>query len=185
MPVPALDQCCLFSTSLKSSQLRKPVLLSVILTRKGGYWAGRYSSTSVTSLVAQMYRLCLQCRRPVFNPRLGRSPGGGHGNPLQSSCLENSKDRGAWRAIVHGVAKGHTRLSRATNLDRNQPIRLWGPHLGQHLSYSFSTSPGTPPQLLLPIRTHRERGHCVGGTFANGTSLSPSPVPHLHHCQGF
>ena len=35
----------------------------------------------------------------------GRSPGGGHGNPLQYSCLENSMDRGAWRATVHGVAK--------------------------------------------------------------------------------
>ena len=36
-------------------------------------------------------------------PRLGRSPGGGHGNPLQYACLENSMDRGAWRAAVHGV----------------------------------------------------------------------------------
>ena len=34
----------------------------------------------------------------------GRSPGGGHGNPLQHSCLENSRDRGAWWAAVHGVA---------------------------------------------------------------------------------
>ena len=36
-------------------------------------------------------------------PGLGRSPGGGHGNPLQSSCLENPMDRGAWRAVVHRV----------------------------------------------------------------------------------
>ena len=35
----------------------------------------------------------------------GRSSGGGNGNPLKYSCLENSIDRGAWRAIVHGVAK--------------------------------------------------------------------------------
>ena len=35
----------------------------------------------------------------------GRSPGEGNGNPLQYSCLENSMDRGAWRAIVHGVAE--------------------------------------------------------------------------------
>ena len=34
----------------------------------------------------------------------GRSPGGGHGNPLQYSCLKNPMDRGAWRAIVHRVA---------------------------------------------------------------------------------
>ena len=36
-------------------------------------------------------------------PGLGRSLGGGHGNPLQHSCLENPMDRGAWRAIVHGL----------------------------------------------------------------------------------
>ena len=43
---------------------------------------------------------------------LGRSPGGGHGNPLQKSCLENPKDRGAWRAIVPRVTKSWTRLKR-------------------------------------------------------------------------
>ena len=36
-------------------------------------------------------------------PGSGRSPGGGHGNPLQYSCLENPKDRRAWRATVRGV----------------------------------------------------------------------------------
>ena len=36
---------------------------------------------------------------------LGQSPGGGHSNPLQCSCLENPMDRGAWRATVHGVTK--------------------------------------------------------------------------------
>ena len=43
-------------------------------------------------------------------PGLGRSPGGGHGNPLQYSCLENPMDRGAWWATVHGVAKIQTWL---------------------------------------------------------------------------
>ena len=38
-------------------------------------------------------------------PRSGRSPGEGHCNPLQYSYLENPKDRGAWQATVHGVAK--------------------------------------------------------------------------------
>ena len=41
-------------------------------------------------------------------PGLGRSPGVGNGNPLQCSCLENSTDRGAWQAIVHGVANSWT-----------------------------------------------------------------------------
>ena len=44
-------------------------------------------------------------------PRLGRSPGGGYGNPLQYSCLENTMDRGAWQAIVDGVPKSWTQLS--------------------------------------------------------------------------
>ena len=39
------------------------------------------------------------------DPGSGRSPGGGHGNPLQYSCIENPMDRGAWRAAVHGVGK--------------------------------------------------------------------------------
>ena len=43
-------------------------------------------------------------------PGSGRSHGGGNGNPLQYSCLENSMGRGAWQATVHGVAKGLTRL---------------------------------------------------------------------------
>ena len=44
-------------------------------------------------------------------PGLGRSPGGGHGNPLQYSCLENPKDKRAWPATVHGIAKNQTWLS--------------------------------------------------------------------------
>ena len=42
---------------------------------------------------------------------LGRSPGGGHGNPLQYSCLENPMDRGDWWTPVHSVAKSQTQLS--------------------------------------------------------------------------
>ena len=46
--------------------------------------------------------------REGTNPGLGRFPGGGHGNPLQSSCLENLMDRGAWWATVHGATKSRT-----------------------------------------------------------------------------
>ena len=45
-------------------------------------------------------------------PGLG-SPGEGNDNPLQHSCLENSMEREAWRATVHGIAKSQTRLSTA------------------------------------------------------------------------
>ena len=45
------------------------------------------------------------------SPGWGRSPEGGHGNSLQYSCLENSTDRGAWGATVHGVSKSWAQLS--------------------------------------------------------------------------
>ena len=43
-------------------------------------------------------------------PGLGRSPGGGHGNPLQYSCLENPMDRGAWQDTVHRAEQSQTQL---------------------------------------------------------------------------
>ena len=63
-------------------------------------------------------------------PRSGRSPGEGQSYPLQYSCLKNPKDRGAWRATVHGVTKSQTRLrtraSRAPTLytghESSQPV---------------------------------------------------------------
>ena len=41
----------------------------------------------------------------------GRSPGEGIGDPLQYSCIENTRDRGAWQATVHGITKSQTQLS--------------------------------------------------------------------------
>ena len=48
------------------------------------------------------------CGIPRFDPWVGRSPGEGNGNPLQYSCLENSMDKGAWWATVHGVTNTQT-----------------------------------------------------------------------------
>ena len=65
------------------------------------------------SPVSQHYRIhlrCRNCRRWGFDPSLGRSPGRGHGNRFLYTCLENPMDRGAWSAIVHGVAKSQTWL---------------------------------------------------------------------------
>ena len=64
------------------------------------------------SKVAQWYRICLPMRGDtgdsVSVPGLGRSAGGGNGNPLQYSCLGNPMDRGARKAIVHGLQRvGH------------------------------------------------------------------------------
>ena len=46
----------------------------------------------------------------------GRSPGGGHGNPLQYSCLKNSMSRGVWQSTVHRVTKSQTRLKLLSTL---------------------------------------------------------------------
>ena len=64
-----------------------------------------FSSSSVSKLSA--------CNAGYMGsiPGLGRSPGEGNGNPLQYPCLENSMDRGAWQATVHGVTKSWTWLT--------------------------------------------------------------------------
>ena len=57
---------------------------------------------------------------PGSIPGSGKSPGEGHGNPLQDSCLENPMDGGAFLGTVHGVAKSQTRLS-----DFTHSLKLW------------------------------------------------------------
>ena len=64
-------------------------------------------------------------------PGSGRAPGGGHGNPLQCSCLENPRDRGAWGATVHGITKNQTGLKQLSKhtistLDKNSTFTLNG-----------------------------------------------------------
>ena len=54
-------------------------------------------------------------------PGLGRFPGEGNGYPLQHSCLENSMDRGAWWAMVHGIVKSQTRPTNTFTLSHG----LW------------------------------------------------------------
>ena len=68
-------------------------------------------------------------------PGLGRFPGGGHGNPLQYSCLENSMDRGAWQATIHRVTQSRTQVKRLSMHAHTliikkcnyilSPVKLW------------------------------------------------------------
>ena len=75
-------------------------------------------------------------------PRWGRSPGGGHGNPPQYSCLKNPMDRGAWRATVQRVAKSRTRLSDEAH-NHNPPPELGYWHLQSPVLCSTrETKPG-------------------------------------------
>ena len=104
-------------------------------------------------------------RNTVSTPGWGRSPGEGHGNPLQYSRLENPMDRGAWRATVQRVAKNRTRLKRFgahpwTWLSRG----MWGlprpgikPMSPTGASGFFTTEPPGKPwdsilELVRPVR---------------------------------
>ena len=103
----------------------------------------RYSPSTMTKLsasqLAQGKELTCQTgdiRNTGSIPRLGRSPRQGNGNPLQSYCLENPMDRGAWWTTIHGVTKSQTQLSNFTNICTR--------------SSSIPTSPMKPSRTLLP-----------------------------------
>ena len=79
-------------------------------------------------------------------PGSRRSPGEGNGYPLQYSCLENSMDRGAWWATIHGIAKGRTRLSHT----HTQWIRICLPMQGTRFDPWSEKIPHASEQLSLP-----------------------------------
>ena len=76
-------------------------------------WNGAYVSFGASQMalvVKNPSASAGEVRDMSLTPGLGRSPGGGNGNPLQHSCLENPMYRGAWWAMVHRVTKSQTRL---------------------------------------------------------------------------
>ena len=84
-------------------------------------------------------------------PGLGRSPGEGHGNPLQYSCLENSMDRWAWQATVHGVTKSWIWLSN------------WHTHTHTHTQYMHLHKKTLKmlKQKVLKVSRNRVPGHLL------------------------
>ena len=79
----------------------------------------------------EVTRQCRRRKRPGSIPGCGRAPGGGHGNPLQYSCLETPRDRGAsqgqrslW-ATVHTVAESRSRLKRVSMVSMHARKELW------------------------------------------------------------
>ena len=104
--------------SLPLSHLGSPSLIireiSIKTTMSSSHqseWQPPKKSTSRASLVKNLPANTGDTRNAGSIPGLGRSPGGGNGNPLQYSCLGNPTDRGAWRAAVHGVSKSWKQLS--------------------------------------------------------------------------
>ena len=88
-------------------------------------------------------------------PESGRSRGIGNSNPLKDSCLENPMDGGAWKAAVHGVAEGQTRLSDFTLTFH---FHAWEKEMATHSSVLAWRIPGTgEPGRLLSMGSHRVR----------------------------
>ena len=86
---------------------------------------------------ARASRVVLMVKNPIANagdlrdvgsiPRLGRSPGGGNGNPHQYSCLGNPMNRGTWWATVRGVTQSRVRLKRLSTHACDREVRgpIW------------------------------------------------------------
>ena len=93
-------------------------------------------------------------------PGLGRSPGGGHGNPLQYSCLENPMDRGGWWAAVHRVTMSCTQLKRIKQASKNHleilelPYNPAIPLLGIHTEETRSERETCTPMFIEIGRAH-------------------------------
>ena len=91
-------------------------------------------------------------------PRLGRSPRGGRGNPLQYSCLKNAMNRRAWRVTVHRVTDSWTRLSRSTA----HHCSSLNAGVAQALTSSGFPTPSTALSLALIPTRHGFRCHKQG-----------------------
>ena len=74
-------------------------------------------------------------------PGSGRSPGGRHGNPLQYSCLENPRDRGDWRATVHGVTKSQTGLKWLSTAHSRSLLKK-NPHINGPVQFKLTLFKG-------------------------------------------
>ena len=117
--------------------------------------ANTFSSLSINTLINEHWasQVALVVKNPPANsrdardmgsiPGLGRCPGGGNGNPLLYACLENSMDRGAWWATVHGAPKTQTRLSAHTHT--------------QHLNLLICEKPQVLYSVGTPVTSARVR----------------------------
>ena len=105
------DLCSVLISKLQFLPLKKRTLITPI-TLSGCKNKMRHVQREGASLVVQLVKNLPASARDLGSiPGSGRSPGEGNGYPPQYSCLENSMDRGAWQATIHGVTKSWTQLS--------------------------------------------------------------------------
>ena len=135
-----------------------PLLTFNSLWRSSAWRAEMSHSSQVALVVKNPSANAGDIRHAGSIPGLRTSPGGGHGNPLQCSCLENSTDRGIWWATVHRVQKNWT----------------W---LKQHFHFSFLTrfsGRGHKPHIL--IRGVSISGHVGKYTYSFYLTLSEDVI---------
>ena len=107
-------------------------------------------------------------------PELGRCPGGGHGNPLQYSCLENPMDRGVWRATVHGVVKSQTGLKRISTASDHFVI-VTADILTQTESLCCASEFSSSPAVYFCVSLMNRNSSKAGEPLPRGSA--PSGVP--------
>ena len=111
--------------------------------------------------------------------------GGGNGNPLQCSCLENPRDGGAWWAAVYGVAQSQTRLKRLSSSSSSSTVSTSTgrlilqtffsfPHPNQLRPLVFQGLPSQHPRILLLWRIQPAYNHSSACICSPGKTL-PSP----------
>ena len=106
----------------------------------------------------------------VLSPQVHIDSGQGNGNPLQYSCLENLRDRGAWWAAVHGVEQSRTRLNRLSSSHIDSPISFsllhyyhWCLRLVQQFAKHFHVISKDAFRLKCPeAGRHRQERDAVG-----------------------
>ena len=131
-------------------------LLSYVLLFATSWTAARQVSLSITNSRSLLKLMSIKWQGFIsFTSYLLLNNIEGNGSPLQYSCLENTMDRGAWKAAVHGVAEGRTRLSDFTFNSHFQALEK---EMATHSSVLAWRIPGTgEPDGLPSMGSHRVR----------------------------
>ena len=109
-------------------------------------------------------------------PGLGRSPGGGHDNPLQYSCLENPRDRGAWWATIHWLSQSWTQLKR----QRAARTAWWGRQHGGRWEASAGGAAAVSDDLVMRLCRTKGKASVWYFILAQKALNRGVPGPNLH-----